>query len=52
VCRIRQLLRQPGNHSIRVMAEGGPGPDRGLAAEKPCLHAEIEPLPDLAEKPS
>lgn len=53
VCRIRQMLRQPGNRSIRVMAEGLA---RGIIAEigmdKPCLFAEIDPLPDTAEKPS
>ncbi len=53
VCRIRQLLRQPGNRSIRLMAEGiARGRILDMSVDKPCLYAEIDPLPDEAEKPS
>ena len=53
VCRIRQLLRQPGNRSIRLMAEGiARGRIVDMSVDKPCLYAEIDPLPDEAEKPS
>lgn len=51
VCAIRQLLRQPGGHSVRVMAEGmARGRITGVTADKPCLVAEVEPLPDAQEK--
>jgi len=51
VCRIRQLLRQPGSHSIRVMAEGlARGRIVEFTMDKPNLCAEIEPLPDRPEK--
>lgn len=53
VCRIRQLLRQPGNRSVRVMAEGlARGQIADITADKPCLFADIDPLPDEKEKPS
>lgn len=51
VCRIRQLLRQPGNHAIRVMAEGlARGRIVDFITDKPNMCAEIEPLPDRPEK--
>ncbi len=51
VCRIRQVLRQPGGHTVRVMAEGlARGKLAGITMEKPCLYAEVEPMPDAEEK--
>jgi ATP-dependent Lon protease len=51
VCRVRQLLRQPGNQSIRVMAEGlARGRVVDFTMDKPSLCAEIEPMPDKYEK--
>jgi ATP-dependent Lon protease len=53
VCRIRQLLRQPGNRSIRIMAEGlARGNLAEISMDKPCLFAEIDPMPDTPGKPS
>ena len=53
VCRVRQMLRQPGGKSVRVMVEGiGRGRIVSLVTDSPCLYAEIEPLPDVSEKPS
>ena len=53
VCRVRQMLRQPGGKTIRVMVEGlGRGKIVSLVTDSPCLYVEVEPLPDAAEKPS
>jgi ATP-dependent Lon protease len=53
VCTLRQLLRQPTGHSVRVMAEGmARGRIVRVTGESPCLMAEIEPLPDLAAAPT
>ena len=52
-CRVRQLLRQPGGKSIRVMVEGiGRGRIASMATDVPCLYCEIDPEPDIPEKPS
>ncbi len=51
VCRVRQMLRQPGGKTIRVMVEGlGRGKIVSLVTDSPCLYVEVEPLPDAAEK--
>ena len=51
VCRVRQMLRQPGGKTIRVMVEGlGRGRIVSLVTDSPCLYVEVEPLPDAAEK--
>lgn len=53
VCRVRQMLRQPGGKTIRVMVEGiGRGRIVGMITDSPCLYTEVEPLPDMEEKPS
>lgn len=53
VCRVRQMLRQPGGKTIRVMVEGiGRGRIVGMITDSPCLYTEVEPLPDVEEKPS
>ena len=52
VCRVRQMLRQPGGKTIRVMVEGiGRGRIVGMITDSPCLYTEVEPLPDVEEKP-
>ena len=51
VCRVKQMLRQPGGKTIRVMVEGlGRGRIVSLITDSPCLYTEVEPLPDLPEK--
>ena len=51
VCRVRQLLRQPGGHSVRVMAEGlARGRIAEVTADKPCLFADVDPMPDAPER--
>ncbi len=51
VCRVRQMLRQPGGKTIRVMVEGiGRGKISALVTDSPCLYVEVEPLPDVPEK--
>ena len=53
VCRVRQMLRQPGGKTIRVMVEGiGRGRIVGMITDSPCLYTEVDPLPDMEEKPS
>ncbi|MEG2007199.1 MAG: endopeptidase La [Oscillospiraceae bacterium] len=53
VCRVRQLLRQPGSRTVRVMAEGlARGHIAAITIDKPSLFAEIDPVPDEAERPS
>ena len=50
-CRVRQLLRQPGGKTIRVMVEGfARGRITGVISDSPCLYAEVEPVPDIEEK--
>ena len=53
VCRVRQMLRQPGGKNVRVMVEGvARGRIADLTADQPCMFAEIDPVPDVEEKPS
>lgn len=53
VCKIRQLLRQPGGKLIRLMVEGiARGRIRGFNFTETIISAEIEPLPDIAESHS
>ncbi len=51
VCRIRQLMRQPGGKLCKVMAEGlYRGRIASLSSEQPYFFGEIESVPDKAEK--
>lgn len=51
VCRVRQLLRQPGSKTVRVMVEGlARGRIDVVTMDTPSLFAEIEPMPDVPEK--
>ncbi|NLC73537.1 MAG: endopeptidase La [Ruminococcaceae bacterium] len=51
VCKVRQLLRQPGSKVVRVMAEGiDRGKIRTFISLKPAIIADIEPMPDVLEK--
>ena len=51
VCRVRQMLRQPGGKTVRVMVEGiARGRILNLITDSPCLYTEVEPLPDVEEK--
>ncbi len=51
VCRIRQLMRQPGGKLCKVMAEGlYRGRIASLTSEQPYFFAEIESVPDRSEK--
>ena len=53
VCRVRQLLRQPGNKTVRVMVEGlARGNIDVLTMDKPCMFGDILPMPDVPEKQS
>ena len=53
VCRVRQLLRQPGNKTVRVMVEGlARGSIDILTMDKPCMFGDILPMPDIVEKPT
>ena len=53
VCRVKQTLRQPGSKTVRVMVEGiGRGRITTLITDSPCLYTEVEPMPDIEEKPS
>ena len=51
VCRIKQMMKQPGTKTIRVMAEGI---ERGrtlvVRTDMPCFVAEVEPMPDVQER--
>ena len=50
-CRVRQLLRQPGGKSIRVMVEGiAAGASPPWRPTSPASTAEIDPEPDIPEK--
>lgn len=51
VCRVRQMLRQPGGKTVRVMVEGAArGRIESVTMDSPCMFAEIEPMPDVSEK--
>ncbi len=51
VCRIRQLMRQPGGKLCKVMAEGlYRGRIASLTSEQPYLFGEIESVPDREER--
>lgn len=51
VCRIRQLVRQPGSKLCKVMAEGVyRGKINSVASDDPCFFGEIEYAPDKPEK--
>ncbi len=51
VCRIRQLMRQPGGKLCKVMAEGlYRGRIASLSSEQPYFFGEIESVPDKTEK--
>lgn len=51
VCRIKQLLHQPGGKSARVMVEGlARGILSRITMEAPCFFADIIPMPDAQEK--
>lgn len=51
VCRIRQLVRQPGSKLCKVMAEGEyRGRVKNLISDQPCFLGEIECVPDKSEK--
>lgn len=53
VCRVRQLLRQPGSKTVRIMVEGlARGRLDALTMDTPSLFGEIEPMPDAPEKPT
>lgn len=50
VCKIRQLLRQPGGKLIRLMVEGlARGKISSFNFTDGMISAEIEPLPDIEE---
>ncbi len=51
VCRIKQMMKQPGSKTVRVMAEGiERGRTLAVRTDMPCFVAEVEPLPDVAER--
>lgn len=51
VCRIKQMMKQPGNRTIRVMVEGlARGVIASVAESTPGFTAVIDPLPDVAER--
>ena len=51
VCRVRQLVRQPGGKLCKVMAEGlYRGRIASLSSEQPYFFGEIESVPDKSEK--
>ncbi len=51
VCRIRQLMRQPGGKLCKVMAEGlYRGRIVSLSSEQPYFFGDIESVPDKADK--
>ena len=53
VCRVRQLLRQPGSKTVRIMVEGlARGRLDALTMDTPSLFGEIEPMPDAPGKPT
>ena len=51
VCRIKQMMKQPGTKTIRVMAEGiERGRTLAVRTDMPCFVAEVEPMPDVQER--
>ena len=51
VCRIKQMMKQPGSKTVRVMAEGiERGRTLAVRTDMPCFVAEVEPMPDVAER--
>ena len=51
VCRIRQLMRQPGGKLCKVMAEGlYRGRIVSLSSEQPYFFGDIKSVPDKADK--
>ena len=51
VCRIRQLVRQPGGKLCKVMAEGiYRGRISSISSEQPYFFGDVESAPDKAEK--
>lgn len=51
VCRIKQMMKQPGNRTIRVMVEGlSRGVIASVTESVPGFTAVIDPLPDVAER--
>ena len=43
VCRVRQMLRQPGGKTVRIMVEGAArGRIESVTMDSPCMFAEIE----------
>lgn len=51
VCRIKQMMKQPGNRTIRVMVEGlARGKIASVTESAPGLVAVIDPLPDAPER--
>ena len=51
VCRIKQMMKQPGSKTVRVMAEGiERGRTLAVRTDTPCFVAEVEPLADVAER--
>ena len=53
VCRIRQQLKQPNGTSARIMVEGVyRGRVREIVTDSPSFYAEVERVPDAAERVS
>ena len=51
VCRIKQMMKQPSSKTVRVMAEGiERGRTLAVRTDMPCFVAEVEPMPDVAER--
>ena len=51
VCRIKQMMKQPGNKTIRVMVEGlVRGQVAAVTSTSPGFMAVIDPLPDAEER--
>lgn len=51
VCRIKQMMKQPGNKTIRVMVEGlVRGKVAAVTSTSPGFLAVIDPLPDAEER--
>lgn len=51
VCRIKQMMKQPGNKTIRVMVEGlVRGKVAAVTSASPGFLAVIDPLPDAEER--